>query len=182
MASLAIPPATSGGSSLVLPNGRSEGVISFEAGIVDFFVEAAAVFSVRRSEAAIYGLLFASAQPLSFAEISARLDLSNGSISQGLRALREIGAIREVSSAADRAEIFTPDTEMRQIIVHFLESRVDGQLKAGSAKLDALRPSLRAYAGEEQKILKERVKKLEAWNAKTRALLPLIRTFLKLGA
>lgn len=166
----------------MLATGRPEQMVAFEAGVVDFFVEAAAVLSVPKSVAAIYGILFASPLPLSFAEIEARLDLSKGSISQGLRGLREVGAIKEVSTADDRAELFTPDTEMRQIIAHFLESRVEGQLKAGSGKLTALRSHLDAYSNGEQKILKQRVKKLEAWNAKTRALLPVIRTFLKLGS
>lgn len=156
--------------------------MAFETGMVDFFVEAAAVLSVPRSLAALYGLLFASAQPLSFADIEARLDLSKGSISQGLRVLRNIGAIREVSTPADRAELFTPDTEMRKIIAHFLESRVEQQLSNAQSQFKELGKALSAYSNGEQKILKQRVKKLEAWNAKTRALLPLIRTFLKLGS
>lgn len=167
--------------SLVLANGRAEHVVSFESGVVDFFVETAAILSVPKSVAAIYGVLFASAMPLSFAEIEARLDLSKGSISQGLRALREIGAIKEVSTAADRAELFTPDTEMRKIIAHFLENRVEHQLSSAQSRFKEFGKALSAYSNGEQKILKQRVKKLEAWNAKTRALLPLIRTFLTLG-
>lgn len=178
---LSSPSTPNGGASLVLANGRAEHVVAFEAGVVDFFVEAAAVLSVPRSLAAIYGLLFASPSPLSFAEIEARLDLSKGSVSQGLRTLREIGAIREVSTAADRSELFTPDTEMRQIIAHFLESRVEQQLSSVQSRFKQFGKALSAYSNGDQKILKQRVKKLEAWNSKTRALLPLIRTFLKLA-
>lgn len=169
------------GHALVLAAGRVPEVVAFESGVVDFFVEGAAMLGVPKSLAAIYGILFASPFPLSFAEIEARLDLSKGSISQGLRALREIGAIKEVSTVTDRAELFTPDTEMRQIIVHFLESRVEQQLASAQSRFKEFGKTLGAYSNGEQKILRQRVKKLETWHAKTRALLPVIRTFLKLA-
>lgn len=175
-------PASTNGASLVLANGRPAHVVAFETGVVDFFVEAAGVMSVPKSVAAIYGLLFASPRPLSFAEIEARLDLSKGSVSQGLRALREVGAIKEVSSAADRAELFTPDTEMRKLIAHFLETRVEQQLGEAKARFGSMNGALGAYANGEQRILKQRLQKLQRWHDRTRALLPLIRTFLKLGS
>lgn len=156
--------------------------MAFEAGVVDFFMDAAEMLSVPKSVAAIYGILFASPQPLSFAEIEQRLHLSKGSISQGLRALREIGAIKEISTAADRAELFVPDTEMRKLIAHFLETRVDQQLGAAKPRLNSMQEALGAYSKGEQKILKERLQKLQRWHERTRALLPLIRTFLKLGS
>lgn len=169
-------------ASLVLANGRAEPIVAFEAGVVDFFVDAAEMLSVPKSIAAIYGILFASPRPLSFAEIEQRLNLSKGSISQGLRALREIGAIKEISTAADRAELFVPDTEMRKIIAHFLESRVEEQLDDGQGRLEEFGKALGVYPAAEQKILKQRVQKLQRWHGRTRALLPIIRTFLKLGS
>ena len=75
------------------PRGAERGVaadrpaerVEFEVAVVDFFVGAAHLLGVPKSVAAIYGIVFASAAPLSFADIAARLDLSQGSISQGLR-------------------------------------------------------------------------------------------------
>lgn len=174
--------AASSARGLVLPAGRAPGVVAFEDQVVSFFVGAAEALSIPKSVAAIYGILFASPLPLSFAEIEVRLDLSKGSISQGIRALREIGAIKEVSTTTDRAELFVPDTEMRKIIAHFLESRVERQLDGAQDRLDVFGKSLGAYPSAEQKILKQRVQKLQRWHNRTRALLPIIRTFLKLGA
>jgi DNA-binding transcriptional regulator GbsR (MarR family) len=166
---------------LVLAAGRAPGVVAFEDQVVNFFVGAAEALSIPKSLAAIYGILFASPLPLSFADIEARLDLSKGSISQGIRALREIGAIQEVSTAADRAELFVPDTEMRKIIAHFLESRVERQLDGAQGRLEEFNRALSAYSSAEQKLLKPRIQKLQRWHGRTRALLPVIRTFLKLG-
>lgn len=167
---------------LVLPAGRAPGVVAFEDHVVNFFVGAAEALSIPKSVAAIYGILFASPLPLSFAEIEVRLDLSKGSISQGIRALREIGAIREVSTAADRAELFVPDTEMRKIIAHFFETRLERQLDSAQGRLHEFDQALADYSSGEQKLLKQRVQKLHRWHRRTRSLLPVIRTFLKLGS
>ena len=65
------------------------GVAELENEIVEHFADLAAMLAQPRSYGQIYGLLFASTQPLSFTDIVERLDLSKGSVSQGLKALRE---------------------------------------------------------------------------------------------
>lgn len=174
--------AGTGASGLVRGEGRAPEVVAFESQVVDFFVSAAEMLGVPKSVAAIYGVLFASPLPLSFATISARLDLSKGSISQGLRALREIGAVKEVSTPADRAELFTPDTEMRKLIAHFLETRVQQQLDSGKRRIAAFEAPLESFSPAEQKVLKARLHKLQRWHDRTRKLVPVIRAFLKLGS
>ena len=52
---------------------RSASVVGFEEAVVDFFVDAADLLGVPKSVAVLYGIVFASAQPLSFADIEARL-------------------------------------------------------------------------------------------------------------
>ena len=63
-------------SELILPGERPENVVSFETEVVGFFVDAADLLGVPKSVAAIYGIIFASPQPISFASIEARLDIS----------------------------------------------------------------------------------------------------------
>src|SRR5437868_443768 len=98
-------PASNG---LVLRAGRPADVVEFEVQVVEFFVGAADLLGVPKSVAAIYGMVFASPAPLSFADIESRLNLSKGSVSQGLRVLRDVGALKEVSRPEDRAELFEP--------------------------------------------------------------------------
>jgi DNA-binding transcriptional regulator GbsR (MarR family) len=166
---------------LVRSAGRPPVVVAFEAGLVDFFVDAADLLGVPKSLAALYGILFASPAPLSFAEIEARLDFSKGSISQGLRHLREIGAVKEVSSPEDKVERFAPDIEMRQLIEHYLESRVETQLRTAAGRFAALEHSLADFAGQDREVLSGRVDKLRRWHDRTQALLPVVRTFLALS-
>jgi len=172
------PPASS--AQLVLPGDRPADVVAFENDLVDFFVDAADLLGVPKSVAAIYGIVFASPVPLSFADIESRLDISKGSVSQGLRVLKEVGALKEVSSAEDRVELFTPDLELRKLVGRFLENRLQRQLASGSARLASLGKAVPGRNGEAT-VRRERVKQLQSWHSKAKALLPVAKTFLKLG-
>ncbi len=160
---------------------RSASVVEFEGAVVDFFVDAADLLGVPKSVAVLYGIVFASPRPLSFADIEARGTLSKGSISQGLRVLREMGAIQEVSAPADRSELFTPDLEMRRVIQRFLEQRLQKQLDAGKSRLGNLQRALPDLEKSHAETLRSRLKQLQSWHEKARALLPIARTFLKLA-
>lgn len=61
---------------------------------VELFAEVVQLLGVPRSVGQIYGLLYASPEPLSFSDIVEQLDISKGSVSQGLQFLRSLGAIR----------------------------------------------------------------------------------------
>jgi len=65
----------------------------FERAVVELFAQAADTFGIPKSVTAIYAVIFASPRPLCFADVEDRLRLSKGSVSQGLRVLREVGAI-----------------------------------------------------------------------------------------
>lgn len=65
----------------------------FETECATFFSEVVQVFGVPKSIGQIYGLLYASPEPLSFSDIVVRLKISKGSASQGLQLLRSLGAI-----------------------------------------------------------------------------------------
>ena len=160
---------------------RSASVVGFEEAVVDFFVDAADLLGVPKSVAVLYGIVFASPQPLSFADIQARGTLSKGSVSQGLRVLREMGAIKEVSAPADRSELFTPDLEMRRLIQRFLEQRLEKQLAAGKSRLSDLQRALPNLEKSHAETLRSRLEQLQSWHEKARALLPIARTFLKLA-
>lgn len=167
-------------AGLVLGAGRAQDVVAFEEQVVGFFVSAADILGVPKSVAAIYGIVFASAEPLSFADIEVRLDISKGSVSQGLRVLREIGALKEVSSDSERVGRFVPDLELRKLVGRFIENRLERQLTAGGAMLVSLGKAVPGRNGRAVE-LKRRVQSLSDWHSKTRALLPLVRTVLKIG-
>lgn len=169
-------------SGVVRHEGRALNVVTFEESVVGFFSDTADLLGVPKSLAIIYGIVFASPQPLSFADIEYRVNLSKGSISQGLRVLREMGAIKEVSSQSDRAELFTPDMEIRRLIRAFIEHRLQHQLDAGNTRLTMLQQTVPMLPGLDGDTLRARLRQLQIWHDKTRALLPIANTFLKLSA
>jgi DNA-binding transcriptional ArsR family regulator len=147
---------------------------------------------VPKSVAAIYGIVFASPEPLSFADIETRLNLSKGSISQGLRVLREVGAVKECKGerleargegAGDEsaARRFEPDLELRKLVARFIENRLEKQLDAGKVRLAGLGKAVPALDGGGTEELRARLKHIQGWHDKTRALLPVVRAFLKVG-
>ncbi|MBS0631527.1 MAG: hypothetical protein JSS11_06410 [Verrucomicrobia bacterium] len=166
--------------SLVLPGDRPAELVAFDHQMVTFFVDAAELLGVPKSVAAIYGVVFASPTPLSFADIEQRLDISKGSISQGLRVLREVGAVKAVEREGDRRERFVPDLALRKLVRRWLEDRLQKQLTAGSNKLTSLKQLVPAQTSENAEVLRQRLKQLQAWHSKARAVVPLAKTFLQL--
>jgi DNA-binding transcriptional regulator GbsR (MarR family) len=152
-----------------------------ESDIIDVFVDLAALLSLPRSYGEIYGLLFASPQPLSFADIQAKLGWSKGSVSQGLRALRNVGAIRRVDGVDPRREHFVAETELRQLMGGLLKGSIQPHLKSGAARLDGIRVRHRAELSartEESRLLGNRLDKLQRWHRRGGTLLPIITRFL----
>lgn len=76
----------------------SPSLSAFEAEIVAVFADLVGLLGLPKSMGEIYGFVFASVEPPTFADIEQKLGLSKGSVSQGLRALRELGAVRDAGS------------------------------------------------------------------------------------
>lgn len=155
-----------------------------ETEVIAIFVQMTQVLGMQRSLGEIYGLLFATAQPLSFQEIADRLHLSKGSVSQGLRFLRTIGAVRAVVVAGDRREFFEPETELRTLVGGILRERVNPQLEMWAARAQALkiddfqRVESVGTAAMERKVLSGRLDKLKTWQNRANTVLPMISKLL----
>ena len=175
-----ISPEFAASAALVRGDGRAPDAVAFEVALVDFFVRGAELLGAPRSVAAIYGIIFASPEPLSFADIEDRLDISKGSISQGLHVLRNIGAIKVVDGNGSRRDYFAPDLELRKLVVRFLDERLQRQLADGSDRLKQLGRSVPGSGAANTATLRERLRQLKNWHDKTRSVLPVIKTFLAL--
>lgn len=178
---------------LIRDEGRSEDVVVFEEAVVAFFLESADLLGVPKSVAAIYGICFASPYSMSFSDINDRLAISQGSVSQGLRFLREIGALKlapppppEVLAASRRGprrgDHYAPDMELRKVIMHFMNNRLDKQLKSGDARLKSIQNQVPTSGGPDTtKELSKRLEHLKAWHDKASAVVPVAKAFLKLA-
>lgn len=172
--------AAASAQRLVRTEGRSPEIVAFQVSVISYFVDAAELLGVPKSLAAIYGACFASPKALSFADLGEQLYISTGSISQGLRLLRGVGALKEVSIPGDRVARYEPDIELRKLILHYLEQRVERQLDAGRKRIREIKGSIPPHAPAESKKLAVRIKSLEGWHSKSRAILPLVKGALRL--
>jgi len=152
-----------------------------EQAIIVIFVRVADVIGVPKSVGEIYGLLYGSASPLAFQDIADRLEMSKGSVSQGMRLLRSTGAVRLVYAAGDRRDLFEPETELRALLTGFLREKIQPHLEDGTRRIEALRDLARTSdlgADTEARVLRGRIDKLGAWQKRGKAIIPFVSKFL----
>lgn len=133
----------SASSGVAVPPLERKGNVSesFERECVDFFADVVGVLGVPRSMGQIYGLLFASPRPLSFTDITEKLDISRGSASQGLKALRDLGAIRGADGARS-AEMGEGRWEMEEGSRHSKPPFAGGEASRAGSRRELFEPEL----------------------------------------
>jgi len=153
----------------------------YESGLVDIFADLAELFGNPKSYGQIYGLLFASENPLSMEEIARRLEMSQGSISQGLRQLEAFGAVVKERNNGSRQALYTAKLEMKLLISGFLKERVIPRLESTEARVEELRTSLKSPSSSQTSSLASmrfRLDRVAKWHRSARTLLPIARKIL----
>jgi len=152
------------------------------------------VFGVPKSVGQIYGLLYASPQPLSFSDIVERLEISKGSASQGLQLLRSLGAIKVADQSDDREHAYShlhfhsggeasrriaysPELSLRRLVSGVMQERISPLAVAGADRLGRLRELAESDGGASGFYL-DRVRQLEAWRRRLRVVLPVLSALL----
>jgi DNA-binding transcriptional regulator GbsR (MarR family) len=110
----------------------------WEIAVIDLFLNAANSFGLPKSYGQIYGLLFCRDQSLSMDEVMKLLQISKGSASQGLRALRQLGAVLSVFEPGDRKERFVAEIRLRKLVGGFLREQADPHLEKGVGRLEQI--------------------------------------------
>jgi len=137
------------------------------------------LFGVPKSVGQIYGLLYASPEPLGFPDIVERLEISKGSASQGLQLLRSLGAIIEAEQkdSATRGVAYEPELRLRQLVTGVLRERIAPMATTGADSLKRLK-ALAEQAPENAKFYLGRAKQLETWRKRFTTVMPLLTALL----
>lgn len=149
----------------------------FEEGLVEVFAELADLFGNPRSHGQIYGLLFSSSSPLSMDEITDGLEISKGSVSQGLRALEELGAVER--HANGRFGLYSAKLELKTLVAGFVRQRLIPRLEKSNATLKKLGELLPSMPEEEAKDAEWRLERVAQWHARAAWFLPLAEKLLQ---
>ena len=148
----------------------------WEIAVIDLFLNAANSFGLPKSYGQIYGLLFCRNQSLSMDEVMKLLEISKGSASQGLRALRQLGAVSSVFEPGDRREKFVAEIRLRKLVGGFFREQADPHLDKGVGRLkqiEALLGNLDKKDSFQRGALRHEI--LSGWHRQMSRLLPWVK-------
>ena len=150
-----------------------------ERELLEWFVDFTALMGVPASVGQIYGLLYLSGRSLPFDNFVERLDISKGSASQGLRFLRDLGAVRVVGMPGDRREFYEAEISPTRLVAGFLKEKVQPRLKASDERLARLKKTLKELDTVDP-LLAERVERLHIRSQRARQFLPVVAGLVKI--
>jgi DNA-binding transcriptional regulator GbsR (MarR family) len=150
-----------------------------ERQVVAVFVDGVRVLGLPRSIGEIYGLLFISQTGLSLDDLVQRLHISKGSASQGLRMLKNLGAVRETQGGAERRTYYEPAIELKRLAGGFIREQVRPHLESGKTKIGILAEKAQDIDDpDRRKFLSERVERLDTWMRSGGKVLPVLQKLL----
>ena len=163
------------------PEGSHPELDPLERQVVDVFVDGVRVLGLPRSIGEIYGLLFISRVPLALDDLVSRLNISKGSVSQGLRTLKSLGAVSEAigNGGTERRTYYEPAVELKRLVGGFIREQIRPHLESGKTKIRRLAETAsEVHDAEHRVFLSERIHRLEQWMHSGGQLLPILQKIL----
>lgn len=161
-------------------NERPESDQRFEQECVALFSGFLHVLGVPKSVGGIYGLLYASPAPLCFADIVEKLEMSKGSVSQGLTFLRQTGAVKLIEITGDRREFFEPELGLRRLASGLIKERIQPLAKESKSAVIRLKQHAESARNGRNEFQMARIKQLDTWHRQLGRVLPVVQTILKI--
>lgn len=144
---------------------------TLEQELTEYFGSWGEVLGVPRSVTQIYGLLYANTAPLTFEVIAEKLGASKGSVSQGLKFLRERELIAAGKEVDGRREVYTAVASLGRFIQAQLRCEVAPRLESGARRAENLLALARESGDAE---VAARMERLAGWNRRGNELLPML--------
>lgn len=158
--------------------GRSPALDPFQTECIAVFQRAAVAFSLAPSVGQIYGLLFATPEPLCLEQIIDRLGASRGGTFQSLRFLRDLGAVTGgIYLPGQRSEYFQAERNLRKLAGAFLGAQIEPHVSNGEAHLASLQAKLAPADTPAGEFQRARYDQMARWHRFGADLLPVIRAF-----
>ncbi|MDA3872892.1 MAG: hypothetical protein PF795_02905 [Kiritimatiellae bacterium] len=142
----------------------------WEQEIINLFVGIFDGFGLPKSTAMIYGTLYCAEHSMLQEEIAARLRISTGSASQGLKLLQTLGAVKRQSPIGQRHSVYTAERSIRRLIGTVVESQLGPKLHSGKEHLEVLAASV----PPEKTLAQQRIQTLQTWQRKAERGMPFL--------
>jgi HTH-type transcriptional regulator, glycine betaine synthesis regulator len=151
-----------------------------EVEAIEMFINFLRLIGLPKSVGEIYGLLFVAPKPMAMDEIMARLDISLGAASQGLKLLRSFGAVRVVYERRDRRDHYVADLELSRFATTFIKDELQPRMDMAAERIKRMEAALAELPPKERRATRERIDRLKHWLEKGRKILPWLIRFMKL--
>ena len=155
-----------------------DALADIQKGMAGIFADLADLLGNPSSLGSIYGLLFASPEPLSMDEIVERLDISTGTASQGLRRLVELDAVVPSKADGERVTRYSAKLELRPFVSAFLNQQLLPRLRKSSDRLASLEEALGGLDPSDQEALRFRIGRATKWHNRAKTFLPIVKRFI----
>ena len=162
------------------PRPKASRLSDLEVESIEMFINVLRLLGWPKSVGEIYGLLFVSAAPLAMDDLMARLGMSLGAASQGLKLLREFGAVRTVYIPGARKDHYVASGELSRFATSFIEEELLPRMQTAQERILRMEQMLAAESPEERQLPAERIDRLKYWLGKGQKVVPWLVRFLKL--
>ncbi len=134
-----------------------------ELGFIQSWMQLADSLGLPKSLAQMYALIFASKRPVSAQDCVDALKISRSSAGQGLKVLRDMGAIRPALELGARREAFVIEPDLGVLIRGILRNKIAPAFETFFSQIAPLEKDLDP---EKNKFLISRFQKLQRWRGK----------------
>jgi DNA-binding transcriptional regulator GbsR (MarR family) len=134
------------------------------------------ILGLPKSVGLIYGAVFVSTRPIEAGEICKKLKISRGSVSQGLKFLKELGAIRVEGHNGTRAENFVVEDHLRKAVETFVTKKIGPAFAELGDEVVRMEKDPNLNLPQE---LREKLETIRRWHSHGQLLLPLVTGFLR---
>lgn len=162
------------------PKQKNSGLTPLEVESIEMFINFLRLLGWPKSVGEIYGLLFVTRVPLAMDDIMERLGISLGAASQGLKLLREFGAVRAVYMPGVRKDHYVASGELSRFATSFIEDELLPRMQTAQERIKRMEQMTSDLPDEDRQVASERIDRLKYWLDKGQKTFPWIVRFLKL--
>ncbi len=155
--------SSSSDSAAAEPPKEARTLSETELQMIENCVKLADELGFPRSLSQIYGLVFISRRPVTAQDCVDALRISRSSAGQGLKALRDAGAIRPAFELGARREAFIIEPDLGVLVKSIVERKVIPAFDNFFNEIERIEQSLES---EDQDFLSSRIQKMERWRSK----------------
>lgn len=145
---------------------------------IDLFISFVRILGMPKSVGELYGLLFVAPEPLPMETLMARLNMSKGSASQGLKLLRSFGAVKTSYVGGDRRDHYLAEFDLSRFATGFIKGELQPHLDSGVLRLQRMEKLVGELPEGGREVAESRLARLRHWHEKGQAMLPWILKFL----